>query len=337
MRLLVVIANYRVTDLTIECLRSLAPMVERIPQTQVHVCENGSGDDAADRLRQAIDENGWGSWCRLTVVTPNRGFTGGNNVILRPALRSADPPEYVLLLNADTVVRAGAFTALLEFMERNPDVGIAASRLEDPDGTPQRSFFRFHTPLSEFERAIKLDPVTRLLSRWVVAPPAPDRACEAAWVSGASMIIRRAVFDDVGVLDEDYYTYFEDTDFCFSARKAGWSIWYVPESRVVHLGGQSTGLTSTERRRQPAYSLLARRRYFLKNHGPIYAAMADLGLVSGLSLWRLRVLFGKPDAGSAHALADAIRYSVFVTGFTLKPVDNPALVNERPGTVGLRV
>src|SRR6516165_10238418 len=102
MQLLVVILSYRVTDLTIDCLRSLSPEIERTPGTRVAVCENGTGGDAAERLRQAIDENGWDAWADLTVSYPNRGFTGGNNAVIRPAIESADPPKYVFLLNADT-------------------------------------------------------------------------------------------------------------------------------------------------------------------------------------------------------------------------------------------
>jgi GT2 family glycosyltransferase len=329
MKLLVVIANYRVTQLTIDCLHSLADEVARVPGTHVAVCENGTGDDSAERIQKAIADNGWGSWCTLTAVHPNLGFTGGNNVVLRSALQSADPPEYVLLLNADTIVRPNAFAALVEFMDHHPEAGIAASRLEDPDGTPQRSVFRFHTPLSEFERTLKLGLMTRLLHRWVVAPPVPDDACEAEWVSGASMIIRRQVFEQIGVLDEGYYTYYEDTDLCFNARKAGWPIWYVPASRVMHLGGQTTGISGTSAKRLPAYSFEARRRYFLKNHGKLYAALADLGLILGLSLWRLRVLLGKPDSTPLKFFTDSIRHSVFLTGFKLKTVDNPAFA-QRP-------
>ena len=109
MKLLVVIVSYRVTDLTIDCLRSLSGEIGRVPGTRVALCENGTGGDAADRLRRAIEENNWGSWVDLTVIYPNRGFTGGNNAVIRPALESDDPPEYVLLLNADTD-REGART-----------------------------------------------------------------------------------------------------------------------------------------------------------------------------------------------------------------------------------
>src|SRR5690349_20162647 len=103
MKLLVVIVNYRVADLTIDCLRSVAQEISRVPEARVAVCENGTGDDSAERIRKAIDENGWASWCTLTAISPNRGFTGGNNIILRSALESNDPPQYVLLLNADTI------------------------------------------------------------------------------------------------------------------------------------------------------------------------------------------------------------------------------------------
>jgi N-acetylglucosaminyl-diphospho-decaprenol L-rhamnosyltransferase len=324
-KLLVVIVNYRVAHLTIDCLHSVAEELGGIDDTKVAVCENGTGDDSAERIQKAIDTNGWGAWCKLTVLKTNLGFTGGNNIILRPALHSEDPPQYFLLLNADTIVRPNAFKALVDFMDQNPQVGIAGSRLEDPDGTPQRSAFRFQSPLGEFEGNIKIGPVTRLLNRWVVAPPVVDHAFETDWVSGASMIIRRKVLEDVGVLDDGYYTYFDDIDYCFNARKRGWPTWYVPDSRVVHLVGQTTGVNK-QPKRMPSYLLDARRRYFLKNHGPVCAALADAGMIVGLSLNRLRVLLTRKANNTApHLLQDAIRHSVFLKGFRLTDVQNPAL------------
>lgn len=325
MKLLVVIVNYRVAHLAIDCLHSLVEEIGRVPGTRVAVCENGTGDDSAQRLRQAIDSNGWAPWCSLTTLPVNLGFTGGNNAVIRPALQSADLPQYVLLLNADTVVRPNALKALVDYMDQNPKVGIAGSRLEDPDGTPQRSAFRFQSPLGALEGDLRLGVASRLLARWAVAPPVVDYACETDWVAGASMIIRREVFDDIGLLDEGYFTYFDDIDFCFNARKKGWPTWYVPASRVVHLVGQSTGL-SQKPKRIPQYVFDARRRYFIKNHSPLYAALVDLGMIAGLSLWRLRVsLTGKEDIAPPHLLGDTIRNSVFFKGFKLTDVQNPAL------------
>jgi len=325
LKLLVVIVNYRVAHLAIDCLHSVAAEIPSVPGAHVAICENGTGDDSAERIQRAIDDNGWGAWCTLTKLDINLGFTGGNNAILRPAMQLADPPQYFLLLNADTIVRPNAFKALVDYMDLHPKVGIAGSRLEDPDGTPQRSAFRFQSPLGEFEANLKLGLVSRLLARWIVAPPVVNRTFETDWVSGASMIIRRKVFEDAGLLDEGYYTYFDDIDFCFNARKRGWPTWYVPASRVVHLVGQSTGVT-VRPKRLPPYLFEARRRHFLKNHGALYAAMADLGMIAGLSLWRLRVLLtGKEDTTPPHLLADTIRHSVFLKGFGLTDVQNPAL------------
>src|SRR6266702_3806943 len=112
-KLLIVIVNYRVAHLTIDCLHSVAGEIGRVPDTHVAVCENGTGDDSAQRIQQAIDDNGWSPWCALTALDINLGFTGGNNTILRPAMQSADKPQYVLLLNADTIVRPNAFKALV--------------------------------------------------------------------------------------------------------------------------------------------------------------------------------------------------------------------------------
>ena len=293
MKLLVVIVSYRVAHLTINCLESVAREIERVPETHVAVCENGTGDDSAERIQKAIDDHGWETWCTLTAITPNLGFTGGNNVILRLALDSANPPQYVLLLNADTIVRPNAFKALVDFMDQHPKVGIAGSRLEAPDGTAQASAFRFMTPMSEFERSVGFGLVTRLLNRWSVVPPMPVQTSEAGWVSGTSMIIRLEVFRDIGLLDEGYYTYYDDIDFCYNARRAGWPTWYVSDSHVVHLEGQSTGVTNKIPRRQPSYLFEARRRHFLKNHGRIYAAMADAARIIGLALRRLRLVLAR--------------------------------------------
>lgn len=326
MKLLVIILNYRVTDLTIECLRSIVPEIPRVPGMKVGVCENGTGGDAEQRLREAIVGNGWAPWAELTAISPNRGFTGGNNVIIRKALASADCPEYFLLLNADTLVQPRAFESLVRFMDGNPRVGIAGSRLEWPDGKPQGSPFRFLGIASELDRGLRLGIVSKLLSPWTGRIPAPASACEVDWLGGTSMIIRRQVVDAIGPLDEGLYTYFDDVDYCLNARRAGWPTWFVPESRVFHLEGSSTGIQGRSGKRLPAYWYQARRRFYLKNHGALYTALADAAFLAGFALWRLRRrIQGKPDTDPAGMLLDSFRNSVFMTGFRLREVENPAL------------
>ena len=327
MKLLVVIVNYKVTGLTIDCLRSLSSEIHDVPGTHVAVCENGTGAEAVEQLRSTIDREGWGSWVTLTAIHPNRGFTGGNNAILRDAMAKSQP-EYFLLLNADTIVRPGALGALIEFMDAHSQVGIAGSRLENPDGSPQCSAFRFQNPISEFDGGLRLGVVSRLLSRWWVCPPIVDAPCSAEWVSGAGIVIRRQVLEDIGLLDEGLYTYFDDIDLCLRARRAGWSTWYVPSSRIVHLGGMSTGVDQkgAQPKRKPAYWFQSRRRHFLKNYGPLYAALCDAAFLVGFSLWRVRrMIQRKPDLDPPHMLWDFFRHSVFCTGFAVRPVANPAL------------
>ena len=324
MRLLIVIVNYRSAALATDCLRSLRPEVANAAAAcgvHVVVTDCASPDDSVQTLRQAVAENGWGDWVTIQPLPNNGGFAYGNNEAIRPALAGGDPPDYVLLLNPDTVVRPGAIASLLHFMDANPGVGIAGSRLEDVDGTPQRSAFRFHSAPAEFENTFRLGLVSKLLRGRVVAPEVPQAACRTDWVSGASMIVRRKVFEDVGLLDERYFMYFEETDFCLRASRAGWACWYVPASRVVHLVGQSSGVTDRKhpvQRRRPPYWFDSRRRYFVKNHGRAYALLADMAWAAGMSVYRLRRLVQrKPDTDPPHFLGDFLRRSTLAQGFRI--------------------
>jgi GT2 family glycosyltransferase len=332
-KLLVVVLNYRVTDLTIDCLRSLEPEIPRVPGARVAVCENGTGPDAAARLRNEIDARGWRSWVDLTVTYPNRGFCGGNNLVIRAALASADRPEYVLLLNADTVVQPGALGALVDFMDRNPAAGIAGSTLLSPAGEIQASAFRFPGVLNQLDVSLKLGPVSRLLARWALVPPTPGAACAVDWLPGASMILRTTMLDRIGLLDEGLYTYFDDVDVCRRARAAGWTTWYVPESRIVHLEGASTQVGTRIAKRRPAYWFEARRRYYLKHHRSAYVALVDGATILGIVLWRLRrflrLMRHTTDPEPPSFLSDLVRHSVFATGFRLREVENPALAEAR--------
>ncbi|MEL7238016.1 MAG: glycosyltransferase, partial [Planctomycetota bacterium] len=147
MNLLVVIVNYKTAALTADCLASLEPEIARVREqfgpAEVVVTDNASGDGSAEAIESTIASRGYGDWARLMPLPRNGGFAYGNNGAIRPALESDDPPTHILLLNPDTVVRDGAIVELLKFMQANDHVGITGSRLEDPDGTPQRSAFRF--------------------------------------------------------------------------------------------------------------------------------------------------------------------------------------------------
>lgn len=315
--LLVVVLNYRTAALTIDCLRSLVDEIAALPGSRVVVTDNASGDDSVEKIASAISTNHWHEWVELMPLEQNGGFAFGNNAAIRPVLASAVSCPYILLLNPDTVVRPGALQALLTFMHDHPDAGIAGSRLEDLDGTPQHSAFRFPSVISELDFGLRLGLASKLLSRWSGLPPIADYSHQAHWVAGASMMIRREVFEAIGLLDESYFMYFEEVDFCLRANRAGWSCWYVPQSHVVHFVGQSSGVTDSKRpaKRLPTYWFDSRRRYFLKNHGWLFTVLADAARLFGFTLWRWRrFIQRKPDTDHPKFWSDFLLNSVFVRG-----------------------
>ncbi|HXJ84538.1 MAG TPA: glycosyltransferase family 2 protein [Candidatus Methylomirabilis sp.] len=313
MKLLVVLVNYRTPELTVECLRSLAEEGRGLPGVAV-VVDNDSRDGSVALIRSTVSAAGWAGWVDVMALPRNGGFAYGANAAIQRARSSSDPPEFVLLLNPDTMVRPGALEALLDFMGARPDASIVGSRLEDMDGIPQRSAFRFHTVWSELEATLRVGLLSRLLARHVAAPPVPDAPCRTDWVSGASLLIRSRVFDVIGLLDETYFLYYEDTDFCLRAARAGFSCWYVPTSRVVHLRGRATGLDwKTPIGRVPSYWFESRRRYFVKNHGTAYAAVADLAWLVGTLGRRLRrVLDRQRHVDPPRFVGDFLEHSVFI-------------------------
>ncbi len=304
---LIVIVNYRTAKLVVNCLRSLEPEIQAIPGTRVAIVDNASGDDSLPILRQAIEKEGWSSWVTLMPSPLNGGYAYGNNYAIGPALESDQPPTYCWLLNPDTAIRPGALKELLDFMQAHPEVGISGSSFEEADGELWPITFRFPSILSELEGALKLGIITKLLARWSLIRWMAEEPAEVDWLPGASMMIRREVFESIGLMDEGYFLYFEETDFCLQAKRAGWPCWYVPQSRVMHIAGQSTGVTvrTDKPKRLPQYWFDSRRRYFVKNYGRLYAAIADLTWIIAFVLWRTRrVIQRKPDADPPQFLRD---------------------------------
>jgi GT2 family glycosyltransferase len=310
--LLIVVVNYRTPDLTVDCLRTLQPEVLGVPGVRVAVVDNASGDGSASALGAAVAGNGWGDWVTLIPLEHNSGFAAGNNAAIRPALDSDDPPRYVWMLNPDTLVRPGALRALLAFLDGHPKVGIIGTRVENPDGSVQSSWFAFPSALVEFEQMIRLRAFTRLFKDRVRSEEPPPEPSPVDWVSGASLVVRKAVYDAVGLLDENYFMYFEEVDFCLRAARAGWPCWYVPTACVAHLAGQSSGVNKPQdpRKRRAPYWFASRRRYFLTNHGRAQTLLADLSWTAAYLLFRLRrALQGRPTSEPRWMLWDFIRFN----------------------------
>ncbi len=289
--MLVVIVNYRTGALVIDCLESLVGEVRATPGLRVTIVDNASDDGSAAQIEAAIAERGWRGWARLIASPVNGGFAQGNNLAIRDALDTASPPpDLFWLLNPDTRVVPGAVTELVTFLGHHPDVGIVGSALIEADGAAWPYAFRFPSILGEVERGARFAPLSRLLAGQSVLRRMPPHPAPADWVSGASLVVRAATVHAVGLLDAAYFLYYEETDFCLQVRRGGWSIWYLPTAAVVHVAGQSTGLTGPRPvvRRTPRYWFDSRRRYFVKNHGRGYAILADLAWLAGHLFWRLR-------------------------------------------------
>ena len=295
-RLAVVVLNYRTPDLVLACLASLEAEVDA-SQDKVVVVDNASGDGSADQVGVELERRGWSAWAQLVRSERNGGFSAGHNL----GIQAVDAAAY-LLLNSDTVVRAGAITRLLEGLASGARVGMVSPRLEGPDGAPQRSCFRYHTPASELIRGAETGVVTGLLRSFVVSQPLDDAPAEHEWTSFAAVMIKKEVLDEVGLLDDGYFMYFEDTDYCRRMGRAGWKILHWPMARVVHTRGGSSEVKAkvAARARPPAYLYASRARYFLKYYGRLGLWVANVMWTVGAAVDELRALVQRRPRTRCH-------------------------------------
>lgn len=305
--ILVLIVNYRTAALAVAAIEAIMPEVRARGDVQIIVVDNGSGDGSAAIIDRAIGRAGWRDICSLLALDANLGFAGGNNAGLdRYREVTGQWPGYAWLLNPDTIADPGALGTLVDFLERHPAAGIAGGRCLRSDGTIRHSAFRFHAPISEFTAALDFGPLRSLLRGYDLVYPISDSPLRAEWLSGAHLMIRGALFDRIGRLDPAYFLYFEETDFCARAADAGFEAWHIPASRVVHLGGQSTGLTERRPREpRPRYWFASRARFLLRRHGLARTHIANLlwliAAPPGALLARLR---GRPRLDPPHMWRD---------------------------------
>lgn len=291
-RTAVIIVNFRTPDLTIACLNSLVDEMD-VSRDIVVIVDNDSGDDSLSKIQQSIDDHAWSPWAKLVASGRNGGFSFGNNVGIR-----AVQAENYLLLNSDTLVRPGALKTMRAALNQHPSIGLVGPRLEWPDETPQVSCFRYRSPASELITAARTGPVTRLLQKYDVPLPVSDQSIEPPWASFACIMIRNQVIQEVGLMDEGYFMYFEDIDYCRRARKAGWRIVYEPSAHVVHLRGGSSNVKSAmaERKRPPRFYYESRARYFAKFYGLPGLWLTNLMWAGGRTVeWTRGVLTGRPQ------------------------------------------
>lgn len=204
----VIVVNYNTSDFLVRCLNSIAS--ESDQDIEVIVVDNASQDGSKDIIKKNFP------WVRLIANDRNLGFAHANNQALKVS-RGA----YVHFLNPDTEVRHGAFKAMIEFMESSPKIGLAGTRILNPDGSVQLSVDKRYPGEKYASGELK------------------GLKGDLAWVSGASMIARRGIVDDLGGFDERFFLYGEEQDLCLRVRKAGWIVGFIPDAVVIHWEGQS--------------------------------------------------------------------------------------------------
>lgn len=304
---LTVLLNFRTADITLKALEAAVREMADIAGA-ITVVDNDSGDGSYEKIRDTVVARGW-ERVRVVASGHNGGFGAGNNVAIRLGLPDGSAPDFVYLQNSDAFPDPGALRALVDALQDQPRCGFAGSYIYGEDGAYHATAFRFPGILSEFESAARTGPISRLLRRYIVAIPEPVPPMGVDWMAGASLLIRRQVLDEIGLFDERYFLYFEETDLCLRARRAGWLALYVKDSRVMHISSASTGMKY--KKRIPGYWFDSRLWYYTKNHGALVAALATLSYVAGSAVLGVRQLLGKKRAdGPDHFLSDLVSHAL---------------------------
>lgn len=321
-RVTAIVVNYRTADLALDCVAALARERATLPGLRIMLVDGGSGDGSAEKMAAGLADAPHADLVTLLPLAFNGGFGWANNQAIRRALQQDEPAEFVYLVNPDAIPDPDALPRLLSALASEPRAASAGSLLIGPNGWPVGSAFEFPTVASEFFRGANTPLLARLAGKR--APTlAEDGPVEAQWVTGASVVFRAAALQECGLFDEGFFLYFEEVELMHRLRAAGWKALHVPDSRVRHLGGASTGVVdgSSEQKRLPAYWFQSRRRYFARVHGPGRARLASLAWAAGYGIWRVRELvgLGRQSAHAPREFRDLLRNGLGATAFDREP------------------
>ncbi|SMY06886.1 glycosyltransferase family 2 protein [Flavimaricola marinus] len=306
-RLLTIVLNWRTAEMTLRSVEAVRAAMSRL-DGEIIVVDNDSQDGSFEAISAHVAKAGWDD-VRVIQSGHNGGFGAGNNVGIRAGLSDGSRPDLVYVLNSDAFPAPDAVEVLEMYLRAHPQAGFAGSLIHGPRKDVHLTTFRFPSIASEFEGAVRFGPISRLLKSKAVPLPTPEHAGRVDWLAGASMMMRMDVLDKIGLFDETFFLYFEETDLCRRAAKAGFEVHFVPQSRVEHIGSVSTGMKTWGR--VPAYWFESRQYYFRKNHGRFYAHCATFAHVLGGALHRLRAkLSGKPPTDPPHFLRDLISHEL---------------------------
>jgi GT2 family glycosyltransferase len=283
-RLSVIIVTWNTRDLLRQAIDSVVRTYHQQDALEIIVVDNASTDDTAQMIRDQYPA------VRLIALDSNLGFAGGNNRGIAAAGGQA-----ILLLNSDTKVLPGAISTLLAYLEDHPQTGVVGPRLLNENGTVQPSRRRFPTLPILFLESTWLQSLApaRSLRRFYMedVPESPPHSVD--WITGAAMLVRPEVIDQVGALDDGYFMYSEELDWCHRIKDAGWDIAFTPAAEIVHYGGKSSDQVVPARH---IYFQASKVRYTRKFHGRLMAEVLRAWLL-GQYVWQtaleaIKWLFG---------------------------------------------
>ena len=302
---LTVILNWRTADMTLGAVAAAEIAMQGIAGGIV-VVDNDSGDGSFEKLQAALADR---PGIRVVQSGHNGGFGAGNNVAIRLGLADGSRPDFVYILNSDAFPAPDAIWQLITYLQAHPDAGFAGSLIHGPEGDDHMTCFRFPSIASEFEGAARTGPISRWLASRSVRHGVPAASGPVDWLAGASLMMRDHVLQEIGLFDEAFFLYFEETDLCRRARAAGWTTHFVRESRVEHIGSVSTGMKQWSR--VPGYWFDSRWLYFRKQGGTLQAVLATGAHVAGGLVIRLRRLVQpKISADPPHFLRDIVGHAL---------------------------
>ena len=231
----VIILNYNTKDLLRDCLQSIKKAKTNGLGFEIIVVDNASTDGSVAMVKKEFPE------VKPIINKKNLGFAAGNNVGFKKA-----EGRYLLLLNPDTIVQSETLKFMVEFMDKHPQVGAATCRIELPNGRLDYSCHRgFPTPwnaFTYFSGLAKIFPKTKFFTGYTLTHLSLEKTHEIDSGCGAFLVIRRQAGEEVRWLDEDYFWYGEDLDFCYRLKEKGWQIMFVPSVKIVHYKGAASGI-----------------------------------------------------------------------------------------------
>ncbi len=271
------IVSWNVRELLLACLAALPEAVGDAYSYEVIVVDNASKDGTVAAIREQFPD------VRVIANEDNRGFTGGNNQAL-----AAARGRYLFLLNPDTAPQPDSIARLTRYLDSHPDVGMVGPRLWYGDGSPQPNRRRFPTLMTLFTESTIIQqyfPGLRLFQRYIMADRPDDEEQEVDWLVGAALMARRAVYEQIGGLDEGFFMYSEELDWCKRAKDAGWRIAYEPAAEIIHYEGKSSEQAVA---RRDIFFFSSRVRYAQKYFGRTWAELLRWWLLATFGFQWLR-------------------------------------------------